>query len=211
MPNLASEKDVLSFCEQQRDNMEASWRKRGQFEANGYSFCGFVIATCMPSQGDNPLDPASWRPGTPLDKPRAMLCQLPPLLRRMRPGERHTAEFGKLLRHYARACAAIGTIVCGEAWCMRFEGVNGVPLSEEEVTQRRAALPKVLGVAPGRIETLFVSLEHQAAGRRYWSAEIQRSPSRLLPWQDQGLDYVAGKGNLVGITEIEPPASKAAG
>ncbi len=211
MPNLATEKDVLSFCAQQRDNMEACWRQRGQFEANGYSFCGFVIATCMPSQGDDPAKPESWRPGKSLEKPRAMLCQLPALLRLMRPNQRNTAEFGRLLRHYGRACAAIGIVICGEAWQMRFEGVDGVALSEEEVTKRRAELPKDLGDAPGRTESLFVSLEHQAAGRRYWSAEIQRNPSRLLPWHDHGRNFATGTGNLVGILELDASASKAAG
>jgi hypothetical protein len=180
VPNLAKADDVLRFCADQREAMEANWRRNGRFEANGYSFCAYVFATHAPSKppGAAGAHPETWQPGRKLDRVEAKLCQLPPLLRLLDNTQSHTATFEPVLRAYARACKAVGVLFCGEGWFVKMEAA-----SDEEALRKRAELPRSLEDAPGRIERLFMELQHQDAGIRRWFCTIQSDPRRLDRWE----------------------------
>jgi len=183
LPNLAKAEDVLRFCADQREVMEQAWRSKGRFEANGYSFCAYVFATHAPTKppGREGGDPDTWKPGRKLDKVEAKLCQLPPIIRVLDPSQSHTATFEPTLRAYARACAAIGSLFMGEGWFVELDAKT-----DEEAAEKREKLPRNLEDAPGRLEKLFMQLEHQVVGSRRWFATIHRDPARLGPWEQSG-------------------------
>lgn len=178
--------------------MESSWRSRGRFEANGYSFCAYVFATHAPTKppGRAGADPATWEPGRKLERVEARLCQLPPIVRLIDPTQSHTAAFERCLRPYARACKAIGTLFCGEGW---FIGIQAD--SDEEAQRKRAALPRSLEDAPGRLEKLFMQLEHHAVGTRLWFSTIHRDPDRLGPWE-RGADIASPIGRFYDLAGL---------
>jgi len=185
--NLETREGVLRFCERQRDEMEKVWHRKGRFESNGYSFEGYVFAThdVETDRHAKTVDDAT-RTGEPYGEVRAMRCRLPPLARLMFPGESNSEQFGYFMRLFATAARAIGTLVMAEAWLLDLpEGVN------------REDLPRSLEDAPGRIEALYMIVEHPATGRVLWHCRISRDPRRLHSWVQRAPED--GEGRLVDI------------
>lgn len=176
MPDLNKAADVLRFCREQRDEMEANWRRNGCFEVNGFSFAAWVFATRK--FDTTHIDPKLWVPGERLERPKAQYCALPRIGHLVTQNKRGTDVFAYVLREYARATAAIGAVICAEIWAIELEGYK----KDEEARRARAELPEDLGDAPGRVERLYMSLEHSAIGQRCWWADIRRDPTRLEPW-----------------------------
>lgn len=202
--DLATEKGVLNFCERKRTEVRRQWEKAGRFEENGYSFVGYVFATCAPTGKE--LGPECWLPGKPLAEVEPKLCRLPKIAQVFSRNGRSTDVFSHVLTHYARACKAIGTLVIGEGWALVLPAIPGLSVEEQ-----RRRYPKDLTDydGPERHENLFMMLEHKAAGRRSWQAEILRHPSRLEPWQERIASIVPGadpesfdtEGMLTGFVE----------
>ena len=199
MAELDTLAGILHFCDEQQKDMIRIWNQKGRFEANGYSFQGWVLATHMPT-GDR-ADPLNWKPGTKLEGIKPMLCRLPQFVHLISPDGSNTDLFSCFLKHYARATAAVGTIVQGEAWMVTIGG-EGENLSKEEVYRRRAEMPKSLGEVPGRTEAMFCSLEHKEFGNYWWTCEIHRNPDRLSDWRRKDLEEKEGLlANLTPVTE----------
>jgi hypothetical protein len=187
MIDVSTHAGVMRFCEARRDEMTRCFERVGRFEENGYSFGAYVFAT----RGFKDKDFNTYK----LDAVEPMVCRFPKMMRDKLPPSEHTKAFGHVLREFAKITEAVGTVVMGEAWLAKTpEGVK----SREEADRWRREQPESLEDMPGRLEGMFMSLEHQAIGKRFWRRFIEREPTRLGPW---GLLPLQGtEGRLVDIT-----------
>lgn len=187
MIDVSTHAGVMRFCEARRDEMTRCFERVGRFEENGYSFAAYVFAT----RGFKNEKFDTYK----LDKVQAVVVRMPGFMREALPASEHTRAFGHVLRRFAEATAAVGTVVMGEAWLAKTpESVK----SAEEAQRWRSEQPESLAGMPGRMEGMFMSLEHQAIGKRFWRRMIEREPTRLGDWELlplQGTD-----GRLVDIT-----------
>ena len=184
--DLSTTAGVLRFCQLRRNEMVECFHRLGRYESNGFACGAYVFAThnlLRPSNAAAGVD--EWRTGKKLPAVEAALCRLPRVLFDVLPPRQHTTLFGDTLRAYGKITRAIGSLVMMEMWCAPGE--------------KRDNLPTDLSEAPGRIEALYMMLEHSAVGRRIWVAEIKREPTRLEAWQDR--TPAEAKGRLVDLTE----------
>lgn len=183
--DLSTSAGVLRFCELRRAEMVACFERLGRYESNGFACGAYVFAThdlLRPSKAAGIDD---WRTGKRLAAVEAALCRLPSVLFDVLPPRQHTTLFGNTLRAYAKITRAIGSLVMMEMWSAR--------------AKDRDDLPDDLSQVPGRMESLYMMVEHSAVGRRIWLAEIKRDPTRLEPWKDA--TPAEAKGRLVDLTE----------
>lgn len=173
--------EVLRCCEQQRERMVQNWRENGRFVYNGVSTAALLIVTKDPDD----LSPLATPISIPCDPPAELIPLIAP--------ERYTEFLSGALRKASERWGGIGLIVCAEAWMVKMQGPPGKDMTIDEAVRQRAELPKSLADAPGRIESLFMFLEHVATGARMWSAEITRAPTKLHPWHQAPLGGLAGR------------------
>lgn len=197
-PDLSTADGVLALCAETREEMANLFNQLGRFEINGYSFGGYVLATCdvgpVPDKPD--ATAADWTTGAKLDQITAFAVILPEWIGKLIPPEKHTEFFSHAVRRYAELTRAIGTLIMAETWYVHYEQDPAKPAMTPG--DARASFPDSLEDAEGRREMLMLSLEHPATGPRIWRAEIKRDPDRLEPWEDTG--YKEWQGRLSNLT-----------
>lgn len=204
LPDLSTPEAVLQFYADTREWVAQKWREKGEFRSNGFSFEGWALGTHRVKM--DPSNPTLWVPGEPYGKVVPLLCRLPAVIALMFPNESGTRLFGTLLKKYAAATKAVGTIVVGEAWVVEFQAPEGQPpMTKEEAQAERDKMPESLEHAEGRKEHLFCSLEHITLGKHFWTAEIERNPDILMPWKDKGIESSEGRlcDTIEGVKNAE--------
>lgn len=197
MYDLSTQAGVLRFCESKRAEMVRCFERVGQFEENGQSFFAYLFATHeVDTRGAR--SPDEWKTGAKMAKTTAVACRMPdsPLIKLLSATDPNRVKdiYSYVLRAQGKLQKAIGYVFMTEMWFMQMEGAT-----PENVKRERASMPASLEHQPGRSEALFLSVEHQALGRRMWFAEILREPTRLLEWADRTPDDAEGR--FVDLTE----------
>ena len=205
--DLLTKQGALSYAERKRAEMVACWHEKGQFEMNGFSYGAWVLGTheVINSKTGKLAD---WKTGPKLPRAAAMMCKLPKEFHEM-PGSKtmrgHTMQremFSQALKAMAKLTRAVGVIFCAEAW------VAEPPLSRDATEDQahdqaqawRDTQPDDMSEIPGRMEALFIQLEHQAAGRLMWRAMISRDPDRVGAWEE-GPQSGDARGRMTNLVD----------
>lgn len=193
MSRLETAEGALAFCHWCMAQMREQFLRDGEYPSPD----GYVLATCEvpakpPTKRGQKITPgvklpearavrAPFRAGTPEMALMAML---------KRADERDV--FAEAMQFLSQGMGAVGVVLMMEAWYMESEGVTPPPKSgrwfDGPVCEQ-----------PGRREGLFVTLEHNIAGSRYWSARIHRNPTRLEPFVEKPIGSTEGRLTHLGV------------
>lgn len=201
MSDLSTKAGVLRFAADKRDDMERCFHRLGRFESNGHSFAGYAFLTHEVRGPWRAVTGGFPEPqtGPKLERVMAAALTFPPAA--LTPGlqwQERTAAFGNCIRAFIRAGKGIGALVFHEAWMAQ-------PMSVADYQATIAGYEYgEIGQRHDRREALYMRLEHMAAGVHSWMREIQREPTRLMPWQHTdmtGTEYADAEGRLTGLVD----------
>lgn len=198
--DLSTSLGVLNYAERQRQEMRAVFDRLGRYEHRLMAFHATAFAThdIEPAPG-----PFPFRTGPRLPAVKAVPVALPAVARVLLPPEQHTEAFAHITKKFCEMVRAVGTLLMSEMW-LAHSGPLDASLSREEqrkaFEEERAARPASLEDWDDRQESLYMTLEHVAVGRKVWFATITRNPTIVHPWVER--EILDMEGRFVGLTEV---------